>query len=203
MSNYKSVNLSKNLVNELEDIAKSNNTDIDNTVKLILMENKQLKDPSFLTTTKVSKNKSTYSSVIPAPIKNKFGLEKGQVLFWDIEDNKIIIVPEVKRDDLPETPSIEAGLQMFEDMLFNKNASIYTNALDSIKYELKLPNDVKSMEDKINSLVDHYNEILSKPEDKEGFKKVVLYLLDNPLDYPDQYEILQEVYKQINTTNTK
>lgn len=203
MSNYKNVNLSENLVNELEDIAKSNNTDIDNTVKLILMENKELKNPSFLTTTKVSKNKSTYSSVIPAPIKNKFGLEKGQILNWDIEDNKIIIVPEVKRDDLPETPSIEAGLQIFEDMLFNHNANIYTNALESIKTELKLQNNVKTMEDKINSLVDHYNEILSKPEDKEGFKQVVLYLLDYPLDYTDQYEILQEVYKQINTANTK
>lgn len=203
MSNYKNVNLSENLVNELEDIAKSNNTDIDNTVKLILMENKELKNPSFLTTTKVSKNKSTYSSVIPAPIKNKFGLEKGQVLFWDIEDNKIIIVPEVKRDGLPETPSIEAGLQIFEDMLFNHNANIYTNALESIKTELNFPSDVKSMEDKINSLVDHYNEILSKSEDKEGFKQVVLYLLDYPLDYPNQYEILQEVYKQINTANTK
>lgn len=203
MSNYKNVNLSENLVNELEDIAKSNNTDIDNTVKLILMENKELKNPSFLTTTKVSKNKSTYSSVIPAPIKNKFGLEKGQILNWDIEDNKIIIVPEVKRDDLPETPSIEAGLQIFEDMLFNHNANIYTNALESIKTELKLSNNVKTMEDKINSLVDHYNEILSKPEDKEGFKQVVLYLLDYPLDYTDQYEILQEVYKQINTANTK
>ena len=205
MSNYKSVNLSKDLVNELEDIAKSKNTDIDNTVKLILIENKQLKDPTAncLTTTKVSKNKSTYSSVIPAPIKNKFGLEKGQILNWDIEDNKIIIVPEVKRDDLPETPSIEAGLQIFEDMLFNHNANIYTNALESIKTELKLPNNVKTMEDKINSLVDHYNEILSKPADKEGFKQVVLYLLDYPLDYTDQYEILQEVYKQINTANTK
>ena len=69
MTDYKPVNLSTNLVEELEDIAKSKNTDIDNTVKLLLIENEELKHPSYLTTTKVSKNKSTYSSVIPAPIK--------------------------------------------------------------------------------------------------------------------------------------
>lgn len=103
---YEKVNLSKNLVKELEDIAKSNNTDIDNTIKLILMENKKYKHPNYLTTTKVSKNKSTYSTVIPAPIKNKFGLEKGQILFWDIEDNKIIITPDLVNNGLPETPSI-------------------------------------------------------------------------------------------------
>ena len=203
MTNYKTINLSTNLVKELENIANSNNTDIDNTIKLLLIENKELINPSYLTTTKVSKNKSTYSSVIPAPIKNKFNLEKGQVLFWDIEDNKIIITPETKSDDLPETPSIEVVLQMFEDMLFNGNASIYTNALDNIKFELKFPNDVKSMEDKIKSLVDQYTDITNKPEYKEGFKKVVLYLLDNPLGYTEQYEILQEVYKEINNIDNK
>lgn len=101
MTDYKPVNLSTNLLEELEDIAKSKNTDIDNTVKLILKENKELKKPNFLTTTKISKNKSTYSSVIPAPIKNKFNLSKGQVLYWDIEDNKIIITPERVSEDLP------------------------------------------------------------------------------------------------------
>ena len=40
MKDYKPVNLSTNLVEELEDIAKSNSTDIDNTVKLLLLENK-------------------------------------------------------------------------------------------------------------------------------------------------------------------
>lgn len=103
---YEKVKLSTNLVKELKDLAKSNNTDIDNTIKLIMAENKKYKNPSYLTTTKVSKNKSTYSSVIPAPIKNKFGLEKGQILFWDIEDNKIIITPDFVGDDLPENPKI-------------------------------------------------------------------------------------------------
>lgn len=107
MENYKPVNLSPNLIKELEDIANSKNTDIDNTIKLLLLENRELKNPSFLTTTKVSKNKSTFSTVIPAPIKNKFNLSKGQVLYWDIEENKIIITPQIITDDLPETPTPE------------------------------------------------------------------------------------------------
>ena len=68
MTKYKTINLSTNLVEELEDIAKSKSTDIDNTIKLLLLENEELKNPSFLTTTKISKNKSTFSTVIPAPI---------------------------------------------------------------------------------------------------------------------------------------
>lgn len=104
MDNYKNIKVSPNLLNELEDIAKSKNTDIDNVIKLLLIENKELKNPSYLTTTKISKNRNTYSSVIPAPIKNKFNLTKGQVLYWDIEDNKIIIVPDVNSNDLPESP---------------------------------------------------------------------------------------------------
>lgn len=107
MDTYKDIKLSQDLVKDLEDIAKSNNTDIDNTIKLLLIENRELKNPSFLTTTKVSKNKSTFSTVIPAPIKNKFNLSKGQVLYWDIEENKIIITPQIITDDLPETPTLE------------------------------------------------------------------------------------------------
>ena len=34
---YQNVKLSTNLVNELEDIAKSKSTDIDNTIKLMLL----------------------------------------------------------------------------------------------------------------------------------------------------------------------
>ena len=129
---YQNVKLSTNLVNELEDIAKSKSTDIDNTIKLMLLENMELKNPSYLTTTKISKNKSTYSSVIPAPIKNKFNLEKGQVLYWDIEDNKIIITPDVISDDLPETPSLEAGFTILKDVLENGNQKYYSNAYQFI-----------------------------------------------------------------------
>ena len=57
---------------------------------------------NYLTNTKVSASKNgksksyTYSTVIPKPILNKIKLVKGQVLYWDIDDNKIIITPEVK-----------------------------------------------------------------------------------------------------------
>lgn len=195
MTNYKTINLSTNLVKELEDIANSYNTDIDNTIKLLLIENKELKNPSYLTTTKVSKNKSTYSSVIPAPIKNKFNLEKGQVLFWDIEDNKIIITPETKSDDLPETPSIEAGYEILNDFLINNNnhyGTYSTNILSQINSTLasKHPEEVK---DKILTI--YINP--SNEEERDQYRKVILYLMDQPLD-PYKIDILKDVYKEIN-----
>ena len=64
------------------------------------------KPDTYLTESKVSgksnKNKKgeitsyTYSTVIPKPILNKIKLVKGHVLYWDIDDDKIIITPEVK-----------------------------------------------------------------------------------------------------------
>lgn len=102
MVEYKPINLTTDLINQLEEMAKENKTDIDNIIKLILAENDLYKNPKYLTTTKVSKNKSTYSTVIPAPIKNKFELAKGQVLYWDIEDNKIIITPDKLSKNLPK-----------------------------------------------------------------------------------------------------
>ena len=41
----------------------------------------------------------------------------------------------------------------------------------------------------------------NREEYKGYYKQVVLYLLDYPLDIPDQYEILQEVYDQITKTD--
>ena len=194
---YKDVNLSTNLVKELEDIAKSKNTDIDNTIKLLLIENRELKNPSYLTTTKISKNKSTYSSVIPAPIKNKFNLTKGQVLYWDIEDNKIIITPEMVSDDLPETPSILAGDSILTDILENKNYKYYVNAYGFILDILK-SND--NEDTKINKLLDDYKQFESLEDSsqyKEGYKILITYILDQPLE-PNQIDILNEVYKEIN-----
>lgn len=190
-TNYKTVKLSPNLVSELEDIAKSKNTDIDNTIKLLLIENDNLKHPSYLTTTKVSKNKSTYSSVIPAPIKNKFNLSKGQVLYWDIEDNKIIITPEVVSDDLPETPSIEAGQEILQDFLLNNNNHYGTHSVN-ILGQLRRN---ASNESKIENILSDYK--LVKDTEKEEFKQVILYYLDYPLNIPSQFEILEEVYKEI------
>lgn len=188
---YKKVKLNTNLVKELEEIAKSNNTDINQAIGLILSENEEYKTPRFLTSTKISKNKSTYSSVIPAPIKNKFGLEKGQVLYWDIEDNKIIITPEPNYNDLPETPSLEAGNDILQDFLLNNNNHYGTYATNIIS-QLRQTN--KPNEEIIENILLDYN---LPTNDKEGYKKVILYFLDYPLDIPNQYEILQEVYNQI------
>lgn len=199
MVTYENVNLSKNLVHELEDIAKSKNTDINNTVKLILEENKELKNPSYLTTTKISKNKSTYSSVIPAPIKNKFNLSKGQVLYWDIEDNKIIITPDRIGEDLPETQSIKAGSEILKDFLFNNNnqyGTYSTNILSQLNSKLasKNPEEVK---ERILSI--YINP--SDGEERDQYTKVILYLLDQPLEVY-KHEILQGVYTEITKQNT-
>ena len=194
MTDYKPVNLSTNLVEELEDIAKSKNTDIDNTVKLLLIENKELKNPSYLTTTKVSKNKSTYSSVIPAPIKNKFNLTKGQVLYWDIEDNKIIITPDVISNDLPESPSIEAGYDILNDFLFNNNnhyGTYSTNLLSQVNSKLAITDPVEVMDTILSTYIKPSNE-----EERDQYKKVILYLLDQPLE-AGKLNILQMVLNEM------
>ena len=193
MVTYENVNLSTNLVKELEDIAKSKNTDIDNTVKLLLIENKELKNPSYLTTTKVSKNKSTYSSVIPAPIKNKFNLSKGQVLYWDIEDNKIIITPDVISNDLPESPSIEAGNKILNDFLFTPNNQ-YSSYCTSILG--KLGETQTTPEDKLRYLLSMYKNC-KDDKDKDTYKTLVIYLLDYPLEV-SQMEVIKDLYKEIN-----
>ena len=188
MTDYKPVNLSTNLVEELEDIAKSKNTDIDNTVKLLLIENQELKNPSYLTTTKVSQNKTTFSSVIPAPIKNKFNLTKGQVLYWDIEENKIIITPEVKGEDLPETPSINAGGDILRDVIFNNNN----------KYGIQAKDIIRGLDksEPLNYFMEDYKA--SNDKDQEAYKNIILYLLDQPLE-PQKLDTLQEILKEIDT----
>ena len=153
---------------------------------------------NYLTETKVSKSNNgkgksfTFSTVIPKVIVTKFGLDKGTKLYWDIKDLSIIVTPE-----LPETKSMEAGLDILQDMLINENKTPYSQAIGTIKNRLTNPDT--SNEEKIKSLVRNYNNIPAK--DKDGFKQVVLYLLDYPLNIPDQYEILQEVYDQITKTD--
>lgn len=188
MVTYENVNLTTDLKKQLEDIAKEKQTDIDNTIKLLLLENKELKNPSYLTTTKISKNKSTFSTVIPAPIKNKFNLSKGQVLYWDIEDNKIIITPETITDDLPETPSINAMGDILQDFIFNGNTNYFKVSQD-IFLELNSSEDEDS---KINNIITNYNG-----GNKEEYKKVISYLLDYPLE-PEKRAILKEVHNKIN-----
>lgn len=59
---------------------------------------------NYLTNTKVSASKNgksksyTYSTVIPKVIVNKFGIEKGKKLYWDIDGDKIVITPEKNTD---------------------------------------------------------------------------------------------------------
>ena len=148
---------------------------------------------NYLTETKVSKSNNgkgksfTFSTVIPKVIVTKFGLDKGTKLYWDIDNGIIQIMPE-----LPETKSIEAGLEIFNDMLINGNTATYKQALETIKNSL---NSDTTNDEKVKSLVNHYNG-LQKPNQYE-FKKVVTYLLDYPLNIPDQYEILREVYDEI------
>ena len=148
---------------------------------------------NYLTETKVSKSNNgkgksfTFSTVIPKVIVTKFGLDKGTKLYWDIDNGIIQIMPE-----LPETKSIEAGLEIFNDMLINGNTAPYKQALETIKNSL---NSDTTNDEKVKSLVNHYNG-LQKPNQYE-FKKVVTYLLDYPLYIPDQYEILNKVYDEI------
>lgn len=148
---------------------------------------------NYLTETKVSKSNNgkgksfTFSTVIPKVIVTKFGLDKGTKLYWDIDNGIIQIMPE-----LPETKSIEAGLEIFNDMLINGNTATYKQAMETIKNSL---NSDTTNDEKVKSLVKHYNG-LQKPNQYE-FKKVVTYLLDYPLNIPDQYEILNQVYDEI------
>ncbi len=204
------------LIERLQTLASEKNINIDTVIKLLMAENNQLKKKpdNFLTTTKVSRSKNgkskafTYSTVIPKPILNKFNLEKGQVLYWDIDENKLIITPEVRPMAVPEEASIRAGTEMFKDMLFNGKSQIYTTPLNSIIKVLsdKKPN-IRTDEDKINFLVKQYREVYSSKrngivkDNQRGFKQVVLYLLDYPLNLPNQYEILTEVYEEITKTD--
>lgn len=210
------IEISTNLKNDLEKKAKANNTDIDNIIKLVMIENEDLKkNPSnyydkTLISAKDNKNKkgevtsTSYSTAIPKPILNKLGLQKGQVLYWDIDQYKIIITPELIPKATPEEESIQAGYDIFQDMLFNNKTAMYTAPLRDIKKELEIPETEKTKEEKVNSLVELYKkQYRSKyrqgnvTDNKKGFKQILTFLLDYPLDLPDQYEIVQEVYDKI------
>lgn len=198
--------ISNELKEKLQTLAKEKQTNPETVIKLLMAENEELKKKptNYLTTTKVSKNKSTFSTVIPAPVKNKLGLEPKQLLYWDIDEYKIIITPEVNPVPTPEEASIQAGTEMFNDMLFNGKTEIYITPLNSIIQVLsdKKPN-VRTDEEKVNFLVDQYKTVYSNrrngivKDNQRGFKQVVLYLLDYPLNLPNQYDILREVYDEI------
>jgi len=133
----------------------------------------------------------SYSTVIPKPILTKLGLQKGQLLYWDINDeNNIIITPEINPVPTPEEASIEAGFDILNDMLIKGNTSKYTEPYNKIVDTLK---SSITDDDKVKTLLEFYSNNTSPA----GFKRVVLYLLDYPLNIPQQFEILREVYNEI------
>lgn len=209
------IEISTNLKEILQKQATEKNTDIDNIIKLALYENQQLKKKpdNYYDTSKVSskanKDKDgniksySFSTAIPKPVLNKLGLTKGQLLYWDIDDYKIIITPEVNATPTPEEASINAGNDIFKEMLFTGYTNFYIGALNKIKSELEIPENKKTNTDKVNALLDYYNNIVGNKRygsllrEKEDFKKLLLYLLDYPLNLPNQYEILSQVYEEI------
>ena len=198
------IEISTNLKEKLEKLATEKNTDIDNVIKLVFEENEQLKKnpENFLDTSKVSskanKDKNgniksySFSTAIPKPVLNKLGLTKGQVLYWDTDDYKIIITPEVNTVTTPEEASIQAGYEILSDFIVNGN-NHYGSYATTIIGKLK---SKQSKEDTIENLITDYKNEL-KEEYKKEYIKVVTYLLDYPLNIPDQYEILREVYDEI------
>lgn len=197
---YEEIKVSKGTKDFLEDLAKRYNTDLDNVIKILRLENESLKPPkNYITTTKVSKNKSTLSTVIPAPIKNKFNLEKGQVLYWDIKNYCIIITPEMVTNETSEAKSITAGFTIINEMLLEGKANIYNEVKDDILNILNKPDEL-SNEDKYKELLTVYEVTLGQSNAKlyqEAYKNIVCYLLDYPLD-PNQNEVLNRFYKAIN-----
>lgn len=206
------IEISTKLKDDLEKMATDKNTDIDNVIKLLMIENEEIKkNPSnYYDKTKISakdnKNKkgevtsTSYSTAIPKPILNKLGLQKGQVLYWDIDQYKIIITPELIPTPTPEEESIQAGYDILNDYLLNTNRN-YEEYMDDIKRALETTDEKDKA---IEFLVDKYQRVWSSypPDEQVGvqrakeFTNVITYLLDYPLE-PYKHEILQAVYEEI------
>ena len=61
MENNTNIQIDNNLKETLNNLANERNTDINTVIKLLMVENEELKKApnNYLTTTKISKNKST------------------------------------------------------------------------------------------------------------------------------------------------
>lgn len=207
MVDYTQIEISTNLKTELQKMATDKNTDINNVIKLALVENEELKKKpnNFYDTSKVSskanKDKDgniksySYSTAIPKPILNKLGLTKGQVLYWDIDEYKIIITPEVKPTPVPEEESIQAGYDILQDMLINGNTTHYLRVYEVIVEILNIPTDKVTTNSKVTQILNYCKNEFTNYMDEVS--QVVKFLLDYPLNLPDQYEILGEVYEEI------
>lgn len=143
---------------------------------------------NYITTSKISKNKSTYSTVIPAPIKNKLALEQKQVLYWDIDDDKIIITPETKTIG---NESQTAGNEILKDIIFNNKGQYTQISKEILGY---LNNNSLTKERKIKRITAHKLKLTP------SFKLVIVYLLGCDLT-PENKEILKEIYDEIHQTD--
>lgn len=197
MENSINIKISKNLHEKLDKLAEEHNTDINNMIKLSLAKNENMKNPEgYLTESKVSKSKNgksksyTYSTVLPKPIVNKFGLDKGRKLYWDIQEYNIIITPELQPQPTIGEESIKAGNDILHEMLFEGNNK-YLECCTKIKEILNLNT---TDDKKTTKIIEFYKS--NKETSGEELAKVILYLLDQPVD-PENNEILKEVYKEI------
>ena len=97
MENRTPINITNELNEKLETLANEFHTDTETAIKILIAKKEAIDElEGYLTETKVSKSGSknyTYSTVLPKPIVNKFKLDKGRKLYWDIKDHKIIITP--------------------------------------------------------------------------------------------------------------
>ena len=100
MENRTPINITNELNEKLETLAKEFHTDTETAIKILIAKKEAIDElEGYLTETKVSKSGNgksksyTYSTVLPKPIVNKFKLDKGRKLYWDIKDHKIIITP--------------------------------------------------------------------------------------------------------------
>jgi len=160
------------------------NTNIENSKTGYLAESKVSKSNN-------NKGKSfTYSTVIPKPIVNKFGLDKGRKLYWDINELSIVITPE-----LPEDKSIQAGYDMLTDILERQQGTFYSGNFVNIINWLDMD---KPENEKIKHFKKTYKEF--DEVDKTKYVRLLTYLLDYPLT-PEAHRILKEAYNQITQTD--
>ena len=147
---------------------------------------------TYYDTTIVSANKKgTHSTVIPKPILKKLGLQKGQVLGWDIKGNDIVITP--MGNDLILADAITEDI--LQDVLINDNSSSYIQAYKDIMTVL---NDKLNKEDTLIRLEVNYNKKYADTDKEDNYKKLLQYLLLS--DIPKTHRnILTKFYKNLQT----
>ena len=151
---------------------------------------------TYYDTTIVSANKKgTHSTVIPKPILKKLGLQKGQVLGWDIKGNDIVITPMGNDLILADTLTDE----ILRDMLSTNRFNQYYTHYSSIMGILDKSKDELSNEDKLAKLNIYFgNQLFDTEDEQERFMRVVKYLLLSDLPKA-HHNILTKFYKNLQT----